>query len=74
VKQLNKDPNIHGIIIRLPLNSTDSIDSTLIIDSVATSKDVEGLNTENQGKLSLQDWSSGYLPSIALACLELIKL
>jgi methylenetetrahydrofolate dehydrogenase (NADP+) / methenyltetrahydrofolate cyclohydrolase / formyltetrahydrofolate synthetase len=70
---MNNDPNIHGIIVQMPLDSTNPIDSTLITDSVATSKDVDGLNTENQGKVAVGDLSSGFLPCTPFGCLELIR-
>ena len=73
MKQLKNDPNIHGIIIQLPLDSTNPIDATLITDSVATSKDVDGLTTLNQGKVAVGDLSSGFLPSTPLGCLKSIK-
>jgi methylenetetrahydrofolate dehydrogenase (NADP+)/methenyltetrahydrofolate cyclohydrolase/formyltetrahydrofolate synthetase len=57
----------------MPLDSVNVIDSTLITDSVNPSKDVDGLNTINQGKLAVGDLTSGFLPCTPNGCMELIK-
>jgi hypothetical protein len=57
----------------MPLDSVNVIDSTLITDSVNPSKDVDGLNTINQGKLAVGDLASGFLPCTPNGCMELIK-
>lgn len=40
--KLNNDPNVHGIIVQMPLDSDNAIDSHLITDSVLPTKDVDG--------------------------------
>lgn len=67
------DPDVHGVIVQMPLDSVNTIDSTLIADSVLPSKDVDGLNTKNQGKVAVGDLSTGFLPCTPSGCLELIK-
>lgn len=42
IKRLNEDPNFHGIIVQMPLESDNSIDSHLITDAVSPDKDVDG--------------------------------
>lgn len=42
VQNLNDDPNIHGIIVQMPLDSEHKIDSHLITDAVSPEKDVDG--------------------------------
>lgn len=42
LRKLNEDPNIHGIIVQMPLDSINKIDSHLITDFVSPSKDVDG--------------------------------
>jgi len=73
LRKYNNDPEIHGIIVQMPLDSVNPIDSTLITDSVSSSKDVDGLNTENQGMLAVGDLTSGFLPCTPNGCMELIK-
>lgn len=50
LSKLNNDPKVHGIIVQMPLDSDNPIDSHLITDSVSPAKDVDGLNTINEGE------------------------
>ena len=59
--------------MQMPLDSVNMIDSTLITDAVIPSKDVDGLNTINQGKLAVGDLVSGFLPCTPNGCVDLIK-
>jgi methylenetetrahydrofolate dehydrogenase (NADP+) / methenyltetrahydrofolate cyclohydrolase / formyltetrahydrofolate synthetase len=72
IEKLNMDPRFHGIIVQMPLDSTNKIDSHLITDSVATEKDVDGLNTINEGKVAVGDLN-GLLPCTPYGVIELIK-
>ena len=49
IKKLNKDPNITGIIIQLPL--PDYLDKDKIINTIDSKKDVDGLTNTNMLKL-----------------------
>ncbi|XP_072929911.1 C-1-tetrahydrofolate synthase, cytoplasmic isoform X1 [Epargyreus clarus] len=69
---LNESPSVHGIIVQMPLDSTHSIDSHLVTDAVSCDKDVDGLNTINEGRVSLGDMS-GFVPCTPAGCIELIK-
>ncbi|KAJ9575956.1 hypothetical protein L9F63_007183 [Diploptera punctata] len=73
LKNLNEDPNIHGIIVQMPLDADNPIDSNLITNSVSPDKDVDGLNTVNQGRLAVGDLESGFLPCTPNGCMKLIK-
>ena len=42
MNKLNNDPSIHGIIVQLPLDSVNEINSDLVVDSIAKNKDVDG--------------------------------
>jgi methylenetetrahydrofolate dehydrogenase (NADP+)/methenyltetrahydrofolate cyclohydrolase/formyltetrahydrofolate synthetase len=42
LKKLNGDPGIHGIIVQMPLDAENAIDSHLITDAVSPEKDVDG--------------------------------
>lgn len=42
ITKLNNDPEIHGIIVQMPLDSENPIDSHLITDTVSPDKDVDG--------------------------------
>lgn len=49
VDRLNNDPNIHGILVQLPL--PDHIDETKILRAVTPLKDVDGFHPYNVGLL-----------------------
>ena len=49
VKELNSDNEIDGIIVQLPLPK--HIDEQLIINTISSTKDVDGFGLENKGKL-----------------------
>ncbi|XP_076235203.1 pug C-1-tetrahydrofolate synthase, cytoplasmic [Calliopsis andreniformis] len=72
VNKLNNDPNVHGIIVQMPLDTVNKIDSHLITDTVSPQKDVDGLNTINEGKVAIGDMSS-FVPCTPHGCIELIK-
>ena len=68
-KELNKNDEISGILVQLPLPS--QISKEKIINAINPSKDVDGFNPINVGNLS-----SGYdsiVPCTPLGCLLLIK-
>ncbi|KAK9310011.1 hypothetical protein QLX08_000493 [Tetragonisca angustula] len=72
LNKLNNDPTIHGIIVQMPLDSIDKINSHLVTDLVSPEKDVDGLNTINEGKVAVGDMT-GFLPCTPNGCIELIK-
>ena len=49
VTALNRDPDISGILVQLPL--PPQIDTLQVIESVAPAKDVDGFHPENLGRL-----------------------
>ncbi|MGD9605187.1 MAG: bifunctional methylenetetrahydrofolate dehydrogenase/methenyltetrahydrofolate cyclohydrolase FolD [Bacilli bacterium] len=49
IEKCNADPNVHGILVQMPLPS--HIDANAIINMIDPAKDVDGLTTINQGKL-----------------------
>ena len=42
IQELNEDPDCHGIIVQLPLDCMDNIDSALCTNKVIPEKDVDG--------------------------------
>jgi methylenetetrahydrofolate dehydrogenase (NADP+)/methenyltetrahydrofolate cyclohydrolase len=50
VQGLNADPNIHGILVQLPL--PDHIDEGTIIEAIDPSKDVDGFHPISVGRLA----------------------
>ncbi len=54
IDRLNADPNVHGILVQLPL--PDRRDSTALIHRISPSKDVDGFHPENVGHLALRQF------------------
>ena len=69
IDELNKDKNVHGIMVQLPL--PEGFDEDKITNRVACEKDVDGLTTENIGKLF--DGKNAFTPCTALGVMELFK-
>lgn len=49
IRELNHDPNVHGILVQLPLPR--HIDELKVIESMSPQKDVDGFHPINLGKL-----------------------
>lgn len=49
IDALNRDPNIHGILVQLPL--PPHIDAHKVIEAIAADKDVDGFHIKNAGLL-----------------------
>ena len=56
----------------MPLDCINKINSLMITDLVSPEKDVDGLNTINEGRVAIGDMS-GFLPCTPNGCIELIK-
>ena len=52
VDQLNADPDVHGILVQLPL--PPHIDANALIDHIDPRKDVDGFHAANVGRLALR--------------------
>jgi len=52
IDRLNADPEIHGILVQLPLPA--HIDATTLINRIDPRKDVDGFHPENIGRLALR--------------------
>ncbi|MBS4075715.1 bifunctional methylenetetrahydrofolate dehydrogenase/methenyltetrahydrofolate cyclohydrolase [Ameyamaea chiangmaiensis] len=69
IDRLNRDPEIHGILVQLPLPK--HIDATLVTNAIDPRKDVDGLGEVNAGRLSLG--LEGIVPCTPLGCLLLLR-
>ena len=52
IDRLNADPEVHGILLQLPL--PEGINATALIDRIDARKDVDGFQAENVGRLVLR--------------------
>ena len=69
IGRLNIDPEIHGILVQLPV--PPHIDRNAVINAVDPEKDVDGFHVENVGRLATgQD---GLTPCTPLGCMILLR-
>jgi methylenetetrahydrofolate dehydrogenase (NADP+)/methenyltetrahydrofolate cyclohydrolase len=68
VAELNRDPNVDGILVQLPL--PPGLDAQAVVQSVDPAKDVDGLHMLSAGAL----WSGrpGLVPCTPRGCLRLL--
>ena len=69
IEKLNADPEIHGILIQLPLPS--HLDEDIIINSIDPQKDVDGFHISNVGLLGTGQKSM--VPCTPLGCLMMLR-
>ncbi|WP_165073695.1 bifunctional methylenetetrahydrofolate dehydrogenase/methenyltetrahydrofolate cyclohydrolase FolD [Paludisphaera rhizosphaerae] len=69
VDRLNADPNVHGILVQLPLPK--GLDSVEVIDRIDPLKDVDGFHTQNVGLLA--QGRPRFVPCTPLGIIELLK-
>ena len=69
VDALNRDHNVDGILVQLPL--PDQIDERKVIAAIDPQKDVDGFHVENAGRLAVG--AEALVPCTPLGCLHLLK-
>ncbi|MFG6562338.1 bifunctional methylenetetrahydrofolate dehydrogenase/methenyltetrahydrofolate cyclohydrolase FolD [Sulfitobacter faviae] len=69
IDALNNDPEIHGILVQLPL--PDHLDETRVVNAVSPAKDVDGFHISNVGLLGTGQKSM--VPCTPLGCLMMLR-
>jgi methylenetetrahydrofolate dehydrogenase (NADP+) / methenyltetrahydrofolate cyclohydrolase len=69
VDELNRDPEIHGILVQSP--PPKEINEAAIVRALDPKKDVDGFHPVNVAKLALGD-DSGFVPCTPLGCQRLL--
>ena len=69
VERLNADPEVHGILVQLPL--PPQLDEAAVINAVAPDKDVDGFHVLNVGRLATGQ--AAMVPCTPLGCLMLLR-
>lgn len=70
IDELNEDPEVHGILVQLPL--PEHIEETAVTNSIAWQKDVDGFHAFNVGKLALRQ--PGLRPCTSRGVMTLLSL
>ncbi|MDJ0824784.1 MAG: bifunctional methylenetetrahydrofolate dehydrogenase/methenyltetrahydrofolate cyclohydrolase FolD [Rhodobacter sp.] len=66
---LNKDDQVHGILVQLPL--PDHLNSNLVINAIDPAKDVDGFHISNVGRLGTGQ--NAMVPCTPLGCLLMLR-
>ncbi len=69
VGALNRDPQIHGILVQLPLPG--HIDEDAVIEAIAPEKDADGFHPINMGRLLIGKPSA--IPCTPYGCLKMLE-
>lgn len=69
IESLNKDENVHGIILQMPLPKT--LNESKIVNTICSSKDVDGLTDVNSGRFYKGE--KCFIPCTAQGVIEIIK-
>lgn len=69
VERLNAQPEVHGILVQLPLPA--GVDSAAVLAAIDPAKDVDGFHAVNAGRLALGQDAT--VPCTPLGCLILIR-
>uniref|UniRef100_A0A671PY06 formate--tetrahydrofolate ligase n=1 Tax=Sinocyclocheilus anshuiensis TaxID=1608454 RepID=A0A671PY06_9TELE len=67
---VNENPAVHGLIVQLPLDSINPINTEKVTNAVAPEKDVDGLTSINAGKLSRGDLGDCFIPCTPNGCMD----
>ncbi|MCP4429977.1 MAG: bifunctional methylenetetrahydrofolate dehydrogenase/methenyltetrahydrofolate cyclohydrolase FolD [Gammaproteobacteria bacterium] len=69
IDQLNNDPDVHGILVQLPLPK--HIDEESVINSIRVEKDVDGFQLSDVGRVSIG--AEGIVPCTPLGSMMMLK-
>ncbi|MCU6711400.1 bifunctional 5,10-methylenetetrahydrofolate dehydrogenase/5,10-methenyltetrahydrofolate cyclohydrolase [Paenibacillus sp. J5C_2022] len=69
INELNLDPDVHGIMLELPL--PPHLSASRIEQAISPSKDVDGVSPAN--KLATMTGAAGLYPATPQACIRLLK-
>jgi 5,10-methylene-tetrahydrofolate dehydrogenase/methenyl tetrahydrofolate cyclohydrolase len=70
VYKLNQDPDVHGILIQLPLPK--HINENNVLNKVALEKDVDGFHHVNFGKLCMKDRTPDFISCTPKGCMRIL--
>lgn len=69
IADLNMDPEVHGILVQLPL--PPQFDEKEVLEAIRVSKDVDGFHAENVGRLS--QGRLGYFPCTPHGVMKMLE-
>lgn len=70
INQYNSDPDVHGILVQLPLPKHMNEEKAL--EAISVEKDVDGFHPVNFGQLCMKGRQPMFAPCTPLGCIELL--
>ncbi|KAJ3685751.1 hypothetical protein LUZ61_014915 [Rhynchospora tenuis] len=70
IEEFNKNPEVHGILVQLPLPM--HMNEERILTGVSIEKDVDGFHPLNIGRLAMQGRDPLFVPCTPKGCIELL--
>jgi 5,10-methylene-tetrahydrofolate dehydrogenase/methenyl tetrahydrofolate cyclohydrolase len=71
VRKLNADPNIHGILVQLPLPA--GLDEERVLNTISLQKDVDGFHPINIGRLAQKGREPLFIPATPAGVMYLLE-
>jgi methylenetetrahydrofolate dehydrogenase (NADP+) / methenyltetrahydrofolate cyclohydrolase len=71
VDRLAADPEVHGILVQLPLPA--GLDEEAVLARVPLSKDVDGFHPNNVGRLAMKGREPSFIPCTPAGCMRLLQ-
>lgn len=71
VKDLNADPNVHGILVQLPLPK--HLNEETILGAISLNKDVDGFHPVNIGRLAMKGRKPLFIPCTPYGVIVLLE-
>lgn len=71
VKELNENPDVHGILVQLPLPK--GLDEERVLNTISLEKDVDGFHPVNIGRLAQKGRESLFVPCTPSGCIYLLE-
>ncbi|XP_077218722.1 bifunctional protein FolD 2-like [Tasmannia lanceolata] len=71
VHELNANPDVHGILVQLPLPK--HINEEKVLTEISVEKDVDGFHPLNIGKLAMKGREPLFFPCTPKGCIELLS-
>ncbi|GIL43649.1 hypothetical protein Vafri_1319 [Volvox africanus] len=71
VRGFNSNPDVHGILVQLPLPK--HMDEQAILGAISVEKDVDGFHPLNIGRLAMKGREPLFAPCTPVGCMELLE-
>ncbi|GLC36060.1 Bifunctional protein FolD 2 [Pleodorina starrii] len=71
VRGFNANPDVHGILVQLPLPK--HIDEQAVLGAISVEKDVDGFHPLNIGRLAMKGREPLFAPCTPVGCMELLE-